>query len=200
MWFTRSKNSYDYALHLRVRTCVSGELVAYGLRTWLVVFQKIKGIRPRTSMQQRNEKRPEEVPYLHKVSHNLTKKRLRWGTVSLLSFYPWASSANSALVLLLIAKIGPLKKRHDKPFVEYAAGVVHKSLLGCGKSYIGQTERCLDDRLSEHAQNLKTNNGAHLTTHCKSCRKCEPRFYETEILNRSNNHTARELLEEHRIR
>lgn len=156
-------------------------------------LKKVKGI-----TQERKEKQTEVVPYLHKVPHNLKKVAMRYGV-------PVVFSTPSKLSQLCprIATDSRKKacgKRHDKPLVQCAVGVVYKIPLACGRSYIGQTGRCLNDRLRENAQNLKTNNGAHLTTHCKSCRKCERRFSGTKILGRSKNQKARELLEAHRIR
>lgn len=162
------------------------------------LLQKVQGSKPRTKAQLTNDQRPEVVPYLHKASHNLKKVATRYGV-------PVVFSAPSKLGQLCsrIATTGKKRaceKRHEKPFVDCAVGVVYEIPLTCGKSYIGQTGRCLNNRLREHAQNLKSNNGAHLTAHCDSCTKCEPRFSETKILGKSRYQKARELLETHRIR
>lgn len=62
-------------------------------------------------------------------------------------------------------------------------------------SYIGQTGRCLNDRLREHERNLNNNERSHLVDHCAACSNCEPRFRCAKILGRSRQKTARETLE-----
>lgn len=41
--------------------------------------------------------------------------------------------------------------------------------LSCGRCYVGQTGRCLNDRLREHKFSLTSTVGGHLSAHCKTC-------------------------------
>lgn len=61
--------------------------------------------------------------------------------------------------------------------------------------HVGQTGRCVNIRTREHDLNLnKESEFAHLSAHCKAF-KCEPRFDNVNIIDRSNKQTAREALE-----
>ena len=66
--------------------------------------------------------------------------------------------------------------------------------LSCGKYYIGQTIRCVNDRAREHELSLTNDRRAHLPAHCAEC-DCEPLFTELNVLGRSRDTVARELLE-----
>lgn len=163
------------------------------------LLRKLKGSAKRkTADEGAPGKKPEVVPYVHKVSHNLKKVANRHGV-------PLVFSAPNKLAQLCprTTKVGCKKKgcskKHASPFVKCVQGVVYDIPLSCGKSYIGQTGRCLNDRLREHAQNLKKVDGAHLSSHCRKC-MCEPIFREAKILGRGWNKSARELWEAYHIK
>lgn len=49
--------------------------------------------------------------------------------------------------------------------------------------YVGQSGRCLNDRLREHAYNVKKKNVfSELVVHLEQCRGCAPLFGETSVL------------------
>ncbi|CAN7939269.1 unnamed protein product, partial [Ixodes hexagonus] len=158
------------------------------------ILQKVKGhtARKKTQSALRNV-RPEAVPYVHKFSHNLKKVANRHGV-------PIVFTAPTKLGQLCPRITGESRQKrgcstkHARPFVGCKTEVVYEIPLTCGKTYVGQTGRCANDRLRKHAQNLKTNDGAHLPAHCRNC-KCEPRFSDTVILGGSKGQKARELLE-----
>uniref|UniRef100_A0A6G5AJK5 Putative tick transposon n=1 Tax=Rhipicephalus microplus TaxID=6941 RepID=A0A6G5AJK5_RHIMP len=93
-----------------------------------------------------------------------------------------------------------LREKHENAFVKCSMGVVYSIPFSCGNVYIGITERCLNDRLREHALKVKKNEDkyAHLVSHIAAC-GCEPRFSDTRILGRSSNLSARLLLEAYYI-
>lgn len=131
---------------------------------------------------------------MHKVSHNLKKVANRHGI-------PLVFSAPNKLSKLCSRVCCESRRgcrtRHEKPFVKCSRGVVYAiPLHPCGQLYIGQTERCVNDRLREHAQkiNKKEDKGAHLVAHVTAC-GCDARFYETTILGRSGNASSRLALE-----
>ena len=74
------------------------------------------------------------------------------------------------------------------------SGVVYKIPLSCGKVYIGQTGRCLNDRLREHNYSLRATVGGHLAVHCKNC-LCKPSFEETTLVDRHKAEVTREVIE-----
>lgn len=59
--------------------------------------------------------------------------------------------------------------------------------LSCGKEYIGQTGRCLNDCLREYSSNVKNYRDGHLSVHCHVCgcqaQRCE--IFEAPAINRS---------------
>lgn len=66
----------------------------------------------------------------------------------------------------------------------------------CGKVYIRQTSRCVNDRLREHDLSMKNGTGSHLPHHCRECGKgCLPRLTETIIIGKSRDTVAQELRE-----
>lgn len=85
-------------------------------------------------------------------------------------------------------------KKHARPFVPCATGVVYSIPLSCGSTYVGQTGRCLNERLREHRYSLGATVGGHLSVHCKEC-LCEPFFSATTILGRHRDKVTREVLE-----
>lgn len=61
--------------------------------------------------------------------------------------------------------------------------------------YVGQTERCLNDRLREHAQKIKKKEDKymHLAAHATAC-ECEPRLLDMQVLGKSTRLSARVML------
>lgn len=83
-----------------------------------------------------------------------------------------------------------------------AEGVVYEIPLSCGRSYIGQTGRCVNERVREHERNVEQmKEGPNLPKHIGTCpsRSCEPRFSDVRILARSKDTRARELVEAYHI-
>ena len=147
----------------------------------------------------REKLRPVVVPYLHGVTHQLKKVAGRHGV-------PVALSAPNKLSKLCSRTCGVSRSgcqiRHGVSYVPCAVGVVYAIPLSCGKTYVGQTGRCVNERLREHAQkvNKNTDKGAHLAAHINSCSNCEARFEGTSILGRSENEHARLALEAYHIK
>ncbi|KAM7313425.1 uncharacterized protein ISCGN_003290 [Ixodes scapularis] len=154
-------------------------------------LQKMKGLKRKVPTRQRT-KRPEVIPYIHKVAHNLKKVATKYDV-------PVVFSAPKKLAGLC-ARISdeeakaPCDKKHVTPYVDCTVGVVYEIPLSCGKVYIGQTGRCINDRAREHALSVKNKYGSHLPIHCNTC-GCVPRLQQMRILGRSRETVARELLE-----
>lgn len=177
-----------------------GRLLAAGFPELLVVavaesiLQRVKNrAGAERAETQRWMARPVAMPYMHQVSHNLKKVANRHRI-------PVVFTAPNKLSRLCPRICGDRKggcqTSHDSRFVGCATGVVYSVPLLCGKVYIGQTERCINDRLREHALKVKKKEDkyAHLVAHIITC-GCEARFYETTILGKSTNYTARVALE-----
>lgn len=154
------------------------------------LLQKIKG-KKKKSHAKPGSRRPQVVPYIHRVAHNLKKVAGRYDV-------PVVFSAPKKLSGLC-SKIGQKKKalcekRHGKHYCSCAVGVVYEIPLTCGGVYIGQTGRCINDRAREHEKSLENGGGLNLSTHCKDC-NCEPMLNGIRILGRSRDQVAREILE-----
>lgn len=65
------------------------------------------------------------------------------------------------------------KKKKKHAFTEGNTAVVYDVPFSCGRSYIGQTGRRVNDRLREHASTLKARTESNLAVHCASC-ACSP--------------------------
>lgn len=91
------------------------------------------------------------------------------------------------------------KKKHQNKFVECHTGVVYDIPLSCGRSYVGQTGRCVNDRAREHAASLKQSPSGHLAVHCNRC-ECTPVFNDVAILGRYSKKITREIHEAYAIR
>ena len=63
---------------------------------------------------------------------------------------------------------------------------------------MGQTGRCLNDRLREHNLSLTSTVGGHLSVHCKRC-TCSPSFDKTSIIGWYKEKQTREVLEAYTI-
>ncbi|XP_077564343.1 uncharacterized protein LOC144179781 [Haemaphysalis longicornis] len=108
------------------------------------------------------------IPYLHGVSHNLKKIG---GRANIKVVF----SAPDKLTKLCKAsnpfRKPPLQcaKKHDTKYVKCVGNVVYEIPLSCGKRYIGQTGRCLNDRLREHCANVRNGSSGWLAHHCSMC-------------------------------
>ncbi|XP_075556505.1 uncharacterized protein LOC142588547 [Dermacentor variabilis] len=92
--------------------------------------------------------KPAVVPYVHKVSHNLKKVATRFGV-------PIVFSAPRKLAGLCprisrVDKKSGCQKKHTRQYVKCVTGVIYEIPLKCGKAYVGQTGRCVNDRAREH--------------------------------------------------
>lgn len=137
--------------------------------------------------------RPLVMPYVHTLSHGLKKVANRHEV-------PLVFSAPNKLQKLCPRICAQSKRgcstRHANPFVECSVGVVYSIPMSCGKMYIGQSERCVNDRLREHALSAKKKEDkyAHLVAHISAC-GCEPIFRDTRILGKSKRMSSRLALE-----
>lgn len=138
------------------------------------------------------------VPYIHGLSHGLKKIANRVDVKV-------ALSAPHKLVKFAkeTTKTGANNRgchvKHRTQYVPCVDRVVYRiPLTKCGSVYVGQSGRCLNDRLREHDNNVKKGNDGFLAMHCKAC-GCKPQFEMCEVIGRSSNRTTREIIEAHEI-
>ncbi|XP_064456861.1 uncharacterized protein LOC135367487 [Ornithodoros turicata] len=132
------------------------------------------------------------IPYIHAVSHNIKKVAQRAG-VSLVFTAPNKLGGLCRRVNSEAAGSG-CNKKHVRHFVQCKCNVIYDIPLTCGKSYVGQTGRCLSYRLREHSSSLQTHTGSNLATHCRDC-ACRPRLEDTRVLRSYSDRLAREIYE-----
>lgn len=161
------------------------------------LLQKVKGLKRKTPSPVQKGGKPAVVPYVHQLSHNLKKVANRYGVPVVFSA-PRKLAGLCPRISRVDRKFG-CQKKHTRPYVKCTTGVVYEIPLSCGKTYVGQTGRCVNDRAREHELSLKNKGNAHLPAHCVAC-NCEPLLREIQIIGRSSDTLARELLEAFHIK
>lgn len=84
--------------------------------------------------------------------------------------------------------------KHENQSVECVGGVVYSVPLSCGKTYVGQTGRCLNKRLKEHNYNVRKAISGHLGIHCRDCSGCTV-FHRTQVIAKHKDRITREIIE-----
>lgn len=133
------------------------------------------------------------VPYVHQLTHRLKKVGKKCG-VDVLATAP-------GKLMRMCPAVNENKRqgcttKHATRFVTCKIGVVYSIPLSCGKCYVGQTGRCLNDRLREHRAAVSSlAAGGHLADHCKRCPGCIPAFGATRVLGSGRDRVKREITE-----
>lgn len=93
-------------------------------------------------------------------------------------------------------------KKHANPYVDCKVGVVYQIALKCGKVYVGQSGRCINDHMNEHDLFIKNNTNAHLPANCLTCTSgdCEALVKEVKVLCRSGGTKPREILQAYHLK
>ncbi|XP_064475683.1 uncharacterized protein LOC135389577 [Ornithodoros turicata] len=118
------------------------------------------------------------IPYFHAVAHNI---------LAVAKYYNIKVVFSNAFKLSRLTPFSSKSEfcgvRHRKPFVPCKQNVVYSIPLECGFVYVGQTRRCLNDRIREHAANVERMAGSsELVDHLRDCRGCQPCFKDTTVL------------------
>lgn len=137
------------------------------------------------------------IPYVHKLSHNL-KKIAERSKVRVVFSAPNKLRKLCRMTDPRLPTKPMCNKKHKNRFVACAEGVVYSLPLECGKRYIGQTGRCLNERLREHSNNVNNNTGGWLASHCKQ-HGCKPLFDKCAIVAKHKNQLTQDILEAHLI-
>ncbi|CAN8008485.1 unnamed protein product [Ixodes pacificus] len=155
--------------------------------------------KPRETAQPTKKKLPKPLvvlPYVHGVRHRLKKIAGRHGIQVVFSApnkaYAMCRKVNSEADNNERNTCGTA---HRTQYAPCESAVVYNIPLSCGKCYIGQTGRCVNDRTREHAASVRTiAAGGHLPAHCREC-QCAPFFSKIAIMARHKKQIAREILE-----
>lgn len=89
----------------------------------------------------KNNVPPVVIPYVHKFSHHLKKTATRYGVPIV-----FCSTGNlSSLIPAISAdRVIGCGTKHRHAFVECNVGVVYEIPFSCGRTYVGQTEPCIN--------------------------------------------------------
>lgn len=133
------------------------------------------------------------VPYIHGVTHRLKKIAARQN-VRVVCSAPNRGNSMCRQVNRATNRQPTCNTAHRNKYTMCQTGVVYKIPMSCGSCYIGQTGRCVNDRVREHAASVQGTGAGHLAAHCRTC-GCRPQFSSVSIMNRHRNAFAREILE-----
>ncbi|XP_075737707.1 uncharacterized protein LOC142777277 [Rhipicephalus microplus] len=137
------------------------------------------------------------LPYVHDVSHRL-KKIARDANVFVVFSAPEKLQRLCKRVNAPRANSASCSVAHRTRYIPCAVGVVYLIPLTCGCIYVGQTGRCINDRLREHRNNVHNVVQGHLGIHCRDC-GCTPLFDQCSILARHRDQLTREIIEAEKI-
>lgn len=87
---------------------------------------------------------------------------------------------------------------HRNKFVNCVEKVVYVIPLTCGKKYVDQTGRCINERMRERYNNVHKSMQGYLGLHCPDC-GCQPDFRKTMVTARHNNQMMGEIIEASKI-
>ncbi|CAN8029037.1 unnamed protein product, partial [Ixodes persulcatus] len=133
------------------------------------------------------------IPYMHGLAHNLKRIAGRCN-VDVLFTAPDKLSRLCRAVNPSDREARACTTKHRNRYVTCAEGVVYSLPLSCGRRYVGQTGRCLNDGLREHSYNVTSMVSGHLGIHCRDC-SCQPQFQQCEVVKRHRDQLTREILE-----
>lgn len=145
------------------------------------------------------KKRVVGIPYIHCVSHRLKKVGSRYG-VNVVFTAANKLGKICAAVQRKNERVKDKKRtdicfvKHTNKFTDCRTSVVYKVPFSCGRFYVGQTGRCINQRLLEHKRSLTGGSPSNLSLHCRDC-KCTPKFDECAVLYRHRNEETRLMIE-----
>lgn len=162
------------------------------------ILQKMKmEARGGSQVRQKEGKPFVSIPYVHGVSHRLKKVGNRFGCSVVFSAADKLGRVCAAVGKKLL---GQSKRdhgcdiKHRDKLVDCGRGVVYHIPLSCGKCYVGQTGRCVNNRLLDHKASLRGTPCSNLSLHCREC-GCAPLLSEAKVLSRLKEKVAREIEE-----
>lgn len=133
------------------------------------------------------------MPYFHAISHNMKRVAKKHG-VKVVFSAPRKLSGLCARIQNKQPKKNSCKTQHRTRFADCAERVVYSIPLSCEKVYIGQTGRCINDRIREHRTCLNNERGSNLAEHVRQCR-CSPDLKSVTIVGRGSTKQEREIIE-----
>uniref|UniRef100_A0A224Z391 Tick transposon n=1 Tax=Rhipicephalus zambeziensis TaxID=60191 RepID=A0A224Z391_9ACAR len=134
------------------------------------------------------------VSYKHRLSHSL-KEIGKCAAICLILSPPYKLiSPPKSTSPLKQQSCAACSVKHRTRYLQRVCEVVYMIPLSCGAGCVGQMGRCLNDRIREHANNVKNGKDGFLGYHCTSC-KCTPLFENTVTLYKHRNDRTRIIVE-----
>lgn len=130
------------------------------------------------------------VPFFHAISHNLKAVASKFNIQLVFS--------NDFRLDRLTPFTGqkPTCKSHRAPVLPCQSNVLYDIPMACGFRYIGQTSRCVNDRIREHIGNVKRSApNSEIVKHLLECNNCEPLWESSLVLGKEPNDLKRLLRE-----
>lgn len=121
------------------------------------------------------------IVFIQQISHRLKKIGKRVGVRVMFSAPFKLISLTKSTNPLKTKSSTDCRVQHRNRYATCSREVVYGTPLSCGACYVGTTGRCLNNRLREHANNVKNGKDGFLAQHCTEC-KCVPLFEETATL------------------
>lgn len=84
--------------------------------------------------------------------------------------------------------------KYETCFTTCKTKVIYQIPFSCGKVYISQTGRCVNQRLREHAHSVCTSLSGNLAVHCNRC-GCNRSPSDTRILGQGRESVGRKTTE-----
>ncbi|CAN8002292.1 unnamed protein product, partial [Ixodes hexagonus] len=137
------------------------------------------------------DKTPFTVPFYHAISHNLKVQAARFGDRVVFK----NDFRLSRLTPFTRGRKG-YGKNHRNPAIECQEGVVYNIPLACGFSYIGQTGRCVNERLMEHKRCVLLHSpNSEIVKYLELCNNCQPDWTATTVISRERDQFKRVVKE-----
>jgi hypothetical protein len=138
------------------------------------------------------------IPYYHGIGHRL-KKAARAFDLRVVFSFPHKLGRLPAQLNREEESCPTAVSKHEE-FRECKRNVIYAMPLSCGKYYVGQTYRCVNERLVEHMKGMEeeTQGTLSLKEHKKKC-DCSLLPKKTTCASASRDRIQRELQEAHII-
>lgn len=161
------------------------------IKRQLEIFMK-----DRRDTEQKPRNRFAVIPYFHDISQNLKACARQFGVDTVFS-----SDFRLSKLTPFQIPTRKCKKAHREKSVCCETDVVYEIPLECGFKYVGQTSRCINDRLNEHKRNVMNNaQNSEIAKHIHECNNCTAHWSETEIIHKERNDVKRVVRETVRIK
>lgn len=136
------------------------------------------------------------IPYFHGISHYLKACAKQFGVETVFS-----SDFRLSRLTPFETEVHECRKGHREKSIACKNSVVYEIPMACGFAYVGQTSRCVNDRLTEHKRNVRINaTNSEIAKHINECNNCTALWSETEIIHKEVNDSKRLVRETIRIK